>query len=431
MIRYPVFVEADDEGLAMAHVLDLPGCMARGSSREQALERLAGAIRDTWSWLRRHGELAPDEGEELRLEVAGEFTGTGPFDPGDAAALYPPEREPITPAEMEEAFRHMSHARADLLALAGGVTEELLDWVPFPGHYTLRRILRHIGNADEWYVSRIVPPETLPPEWADDEEMPLPEFLEMSRRTAVERLRLLTETEREGVFFPTEWTSHPEEAWTARKVLRRALEHEREHTAQAREVLAARRRWLLARLVAERAGLLASLLGLEEQALTAAQVLNGWTVKDMLAHVAAWDRWEERTMRAMVAGEEPDLMAVEDVDAANEALVAAWRDQPLAAVVAELERARASWVAWLGSLSVEAFFRPRSYGGYDWTFASVPLRVQEEHDREHAGQVAAWPATAQPMMLPTAPSAIGANRPSHPRAITNSFIVQPPSGHRF
>lgn len=39
------------------------------------------------------------------------------------------------------------------------------------------------------------------------------------------------------VFYPTRWTSHPDEPWTARKALRRFLEHEWEHTGQVREIL--------------------------------------------------------------------------------------------------------------------------------------------------------------------------------------------------
>ncbi len=31
----------------------------------------------------------------------------------------------------------------------------------------------HIGNAEEWYVSRLVPAETLPAEWAHDDTMPI------------------------------------------------------------------------------------------------------------------------------------------------------------------------------------------------------------------------------------------------------------------
>ena len=38
--------------------------------------------------------------------------------------------------------------------------------------------------------------------------------------TQDEALRQLTEEERSGVFYPTLWTRHPEEPWTARKALR-------------------------------------------------------------------------------------------------------------------------------------------------------------------------------------------------------------------
>jgi uncharacterized damage-inducible protein DinB len=291
---------------------------------------------------------------------------------------------------MERLLRLLAHSRADLLALVQPLPDEFLDWQPDPGAHSLRRVLRHVGNAEEWYVSRLVPPETLPPEWEHDKDLAPFEFLEMERRTAIARLRQLTEEERSGVFCPSAWTRHPEEAWTARKVLRRFLEHEREHTGQAREILAARRRWLLDRLAAERAELLERVLGLDEEALTGGPVVGTWTVKDLLAHVAAWDRWEERTMRAMVAGEEPDFTAVQDMDAANAAWVTAWHDRGMDEVFVELRAAWADWVAWLESLPEEEFFRPRTYHGYDWTFSAVPLQVIWTHDAEHAAQIAAW-----------------------------------------
>jgi hypothetical protein len=52
-------------------------------------------------------------------------------------------------------------------------------------------------------------------------------------------------------------------------------------------------------------------------------------------------------------------------------------------------------VAWLEDLPVEAFFRPRAYDGYDWTFSRTPLRVQWEHDADHTAQIAAWRGTEQ------------------------------------
>jgi uncharacterized damage-inducible protein DinB len=289
---------------------------------------------------------------------------------------------------MERYFRLMAYNRADLLALTRNLPDELLDWQPYPGAFSLRGLLRHVGNAEEWYVSRVVPPESLPPEWEDDESLPIFEFLEMERRTAVARLRQLTEEERTGVFYPTAWAYHPEEPWTARKALRRFVEHEREHIAQIREILDVRRHWLLARLATERAGLLEQLLGLEERVLIQVPSVADWTAKDVLVHIAAWDRWEARTMQSMVAGEVPDFSALHDLSASNAAFVAPWRDRSLGEVLAELRAARTDWMDWLEGLSHEEFFQQRSYDGDDWSFYNGPVQVQWEHDVGHAGEIA-------------------------------------------
>ena len=386
---FPVYLEIADNGRCMAHVLGLPGCIVRSPSRHEALRRLPDAIRDYQAWLRRHGEPAPPEEEPIEIEVVGESTGFGPFDPGDAAALFPPDREPVTHEGMEHYFHLMAHARTDLLALVRDLPDDVLDWQLNPQSFSIRRLLRHVGNAEEWYVYRLVPPETLPPEWEHDEELPILEFLEMERRMAVARLRQLSDEERSGVFYPAHLTQHPEEPWTARKVLRRFLEHEREHIAQVREILAVRWAQLLARLAAERAGLLEQIIGLDERTLTEVPVLDGWTIKDLLAHVAAWDRWELREMRHMASGEPPDLSAIQDMDGYNAAVVAAWRDRTLAEVLAELQDARAAWVSWLQTLPNEEFFRERLFAGEDWSFPGC-VEVQWQHDAEHTAQIAAW-----------------------------------------
>jgi uncharacterized damage-inducible protein DinB len=333
----------------------------------------------------------------MEIDVAGESTGFGPFSPGDAAALLPPDLELLAPEEEERHFRLMAHARADLLALvhasptgAGpSLPDDLLDWQPDPESWSLRRVLRHVGDAEEWYVSRLVSPETLPAEWEHDQELPLFEFLEMERCTAIARLQQLTPDERSRVSYPAQWTDHPDEPWTTRKVLRRFLEHEREHTGQARDILAARRCHLLARLATERARLLWYLVGLGETMLTETPVLGDWTVKDMLAHIAAWDRWEDGAMRSLLAGDVPDLASVVDVDAYNAAAVADSRSRSIAEVLSEMESVRNTWIDWLESLAEEAFFQPRFVEGGDWSFPGC-LPIQWRHDAEHAREIANW-----------------------------------------
>ncbi len=241
MTCYDIYLEVGPGGECMAHVPSLPGCFARASSRKGALAALPEAIRGYHAWLRQHGESLPDPVEPIALQVAEVVTGFVPFWRGSKAALFAPDRLPVNREEMETCLRRASYSRADLLALVRELPDEILDWRAGPDSMCIREILRHIGNAEEWYVSRLVALETLPPEWEHDEAMPIFGFLEMERRTTLERLRRLTDRELAEVFCPTHWTRHPDELWTARKALRRLLEHEREHIAHIQEVLSAAR----------------------------------------------------------------------------------------------------------------------------------------------------------------------------------------------
>lgn len=146
------------------------------------------------------------------------------------------------------------------------------------------------------------------------------------------------------------------------------------------------RQLLLARLTAERGALLYQLLGLDRRALTEEQFLDGWTVKDCLVHIAAWDSWEHRQMERMLSGEPP---ADVGVDIFNAAVVADGRGQSLDQVVAEMGSARAAWLTWLHRLPEAAFFISRHFDDQDWVFAEC-LEVQWRHDAEHSAQIAAW-----------------------------------------
>lgn len=238
MTSYSVFLEIGPSGECMAHVLDLPGCFARADSREAALAALPAVIANYREWLGRHGEPVADSDAPTEVRVAEVSTGFGPFERGDPAALFAPEREPLSRDELERLLRLAGYNRGDLLTLTRDLPAPALDWKPEPAAMSVREILRHVGNAEQWYVSRIVDPETLPAEWADDEHVPIFAFLDMERETAVERLRRLTDRELADLVYPTRWTNHPDEPWTARKVLRRMLEHEREHIEHIRNVLA-------------------------------------------------------------------------------------------------------------------------------------------------------------------------------------------------
>ena len=382
------YLETNDDGLCMAHMPELPGCTARAAAREQVLERLPDAIRDYAAWLRRHGEPLADEADPVEMEVLGESEHIGPFHPGNATNLLPPDLEPIGSAEVEGLLRRMEYARADLLALVSALPDEILDWQPDPERWHLRRVLRHIGNADKWYVSRIVPVASLPPDWERDAEMPLLEYLEMTRRTAVARLRELRGEDAETVFYPAEWTDHPEEGWTLRKALRRFLEHEREHTGQVREILSAWRLHLLARIHAERANLLAALVGTDADSLSTRPACADWTAKDLLAHVAAWDAAHLERMQQVLTGNAGQLKTF-DTDARNAAMHAERKDWSLARTLQELLASRSAYLQALAQVSDEEL-----HGTHQTPWGAVPVRFWAErraaHDAAHAADLASF-----------------------------------------
>ena len=386
MAVYQAYLEIDPKGICMAHLLDLPGCMVRRGSRAEALEALPGAIREYFDWLRRHGEEVQPP-EEVTVEVAETSRGYGPFSPGDAAALFAPDCEPVGRAEMQAVYFHRAgYAREDLRELVKYLPPSVLDWQPDEGAISIRRILRHVGNAEEWYVSRLVPPETLPVEWEGDEDLPIKQFLEMERRTALHRLRQLTDEALGALTYPSQWTEHPEEAWTARKALRRMIEHEREHTGHIREVLAGWRLDLLRRMASERAAFLEQLLGFDEQVLSMEPVFGDYTAKDLLAHAAAWDEWHTRATALILDGRVNEIPAV-DLEARNAALLAEHKGMTLDEALEYFTRARWSFLENLSRASDEELHRRPAPGVW-----SIRKRAERRagHDREHAAHLRRW-----------------------------------------
>jgi predicted RNase H-like HicB family nuclease len=385
MPEYQAFFSIGTKGVH-AHLLDLPGCFARGANFEETLAQVPAAIR---AYFETNGDPPPAVTGFRVIEVLHE--GGGPFDPGDAAALFEAEKRPISPAEVDELLGLAEGNRARLLALAGELPENILDWQASPESFSIRRILRHVGNAEEWYVSRLVDSQGLPPEWENDAEMPLFDFLAMERRTVFERLRNLSEEHRSGVpNFPAHFSANAEEAWTARKALRRLLEHEREHTAQVQEVLADWRRHFLARLSAERSWFLWQLRGLTHQELSEHAVFEDWTAKDLLAHLGEWD-WNHTGRIGTIAS--ADWINVIDTGGAgyyeqeNERLHREHRDLHLETVVQNTGTARQRFIASFQSLPDERLFREYELPHGDRLALSSYVQWRHRHDAMHAEEI--------------------------------------------
>ena len=68
-MKYRVRIEQDDDGIYVAEVPDLPGCVTQGSSREEALANVREAIEVYRASLEGHSEPVPPSLSEEIVEV--------------------------------------------------------------------------------------------------------------------------------------------------------------------------------------------------------------------------------------------------------------------------------------------------------------------------------------------------------------------------
>lgn len=70
-MKYRVLIEQDEDGMYVAQVPTLPGCISQGATRQEALENIREAITAYLESLKAHGEPVPPPITEEVIEVAG------------------------------------------------------------------------------------------------------------------------------------------------------------------------------------------------------------------------------------------------------------------------------------------------------------------------------------------------------------------------
>ncbi len=69
-MRYRVLIEQDEEGIYVAEVSALPGCISQGKTRSEAIDNIKEAIAGYLESLQAHGEPIPPCIIEEVVEVA-------------------------------------------------------------------------------------------------------------------------------------------------------------------------------------------------------------------------------------------------------------------------------------------------------------------------------------------------------------------------
>ena len=135
-----------------------------------------------------------------------------------------------------------------------------------------------------------------------------------------------------------------------------------------------------------RAELLALVAGLDEAMLDRGGLLGDWSVKNLLAHMAAWESWVVEMVQVRLSGAELPAhlrAATADEDAYNAAQVAEREELTPDEQLMELERTRAELLALLGRLGPALLDAPEPRPGAPQSLSDNLRASLIRHDREH------------------------------------------------
>jgi len=241
-VRYRIGI-ADSGSSWEAVAFDLPGCIVQAASRSELLEIAPVVVADHIAWLRRSEiDVASDDGVEFDVV---EEVRTAEHDAADGEFCFDDDLVPVSDDDIAVGLAIVEASRGDLLLAMKGVRDAILDWRPplsamaridewKPRPRTIREIIGEIASAEGYYRTAL----------ADGVESATrgdTQDLATQRLRLVETLRSLADEDADRLFKPQRaWQDRPEH-WTARKVIRRVISHERFHTAEIRQRLA----WLL------------------------------------------------------------------------------------------------------------------------------------------------------------------------------------------
>jgi len=209
----------------MVHVQKLLGCIAQGPTTEAALESTPEAIRAYLHFLRRHGEAVELEDPFTTVVIVhimeGVWLGNGDPTPG-----FGPDFQPLAAEDLSIYLRRMAWMRADLLQSIRDVPPERLAAEPEGKGRSILHILEHVAESECVYLRYLVGrvdglSEALRAVQVGSEA--LPAALARLWQISTARLEAMTESERGQL------VSHGQVTWTARRALRRMLEHDWEH----------------------------------------------------------------------------------------------------------------------------------------------------------------------------------------------------------
>ena len=218
----PYVVCAEEiEGNWVAHAPDLPGCYTTHKERETAISSVPKAVEGYIKWSNEHGlRISGLSGPMVVAEVARSWIYEQDY---EVNAFFASDRPPLTEGEVQELEKILQATRQDLESELEGVSEEAAN-TELPGErWSLLGVLNHVATAEQWYFDRM----GLALATAELPADPITRLAKVRDNTLTNLSKLAA---LKGV------VTLSGETWSARKVMRRTLWHERDHTEHLRKM---------------------------------------------------------------------------------------------------------------------------------------------------------------------------------------------------
>jgi len=231
-MQFNIGMENGIEGRSLAWVLGYPGCFACGDDAQAAMAVVPAAIREYAAWIERHsherwlepGEIGTQVVDTWQVYSINEDYQRVDFSSKSIGAWFIHDWKSLIEDDVNTGLQLLTWSYADLLETVKDLSPEMLEQEFTGERWNIAGILNHVGGADWWYLDRLglAPPQ---------EQVPTKPFdrLEFVHFHLNETLRKLIGSHQvigvDGEF------------WSPRKLLRRAVWHERDHTAHILELL--------------------------------------------------------------------------------------------------------------------------------------------------------------------------------------------------
>ena len=211
----------------IAWVLDLPGCYSSAKTSSKAISQVPFNISRYFSWISSYDSDLLIPREPVKIEVIESFKAFQSTEDPDyiVNAFFEDDKHPLEYWDVVIGQRLLDWSRSEFIKVIQNIDETRLN-LPIPNETrgSIAGIIDHIAGAENWYFSML--------------GLSLKrDALSEKHQEKMVQVRQNTKTQLWKLIGDAQITEKRGELWSARKILRRTLWHEQDHTQHIEQLL--------------------------------------------------------------------------------------------------------------------------------------------------------------------------------------------------